>query len=481
MFEVGEDGHGWRGLEACGPALLLCLLLAPGAIAQGVWHLRVRQTATQSLTLIKPSDPLFEGMIDTYYPGISQEPGYQTSIKPFLVLVRNDTALPAVAYAIMWRVHYKDCSVKSQRAVFVNRHLMFRPAMTYLPPRYIRLIAPMFNVTPKEYERDKPSYGWYPANSFPRSEGLSSVDVNVDGVVYGDGTFIGPDKTRVLQSYLMAKFAERDEILAALNLIRSSAGTSPLAVVSQLEKMFNDEFQFSQRAYQDSLLAKYVRARGTTATDLSRILQDRGLTGFEKLLGRFVGGFGENHKPSTFGREYQRLSDKDPRVFGITPWKPPEGPSPSPTAVAAAAAAGQPFTLTIVGPKVPLVAGCPLRLLVTVEDTSGRPITLVTSPGVPPDDTWDYHIDVRDAHGRPARPSAFALSLRGKHTLVAGSFVGHRLDPGATFVDEVSVTKDFDLREPGKYTIRVSRFLGPVGHPGKGVVKSNVVTVTVVK
>ena len=72
----------------------------------------VKQTAPQSLPQIKPSDPLFEGMIDQYYPGLSDAPGYQTSLQPFLVMVRNDTALTAMAYAITWTLHYSDGSVK---------------------------------------------------------------------------------------------------------------------------------------------------------------------------------------------------------------------------------------------------------------------------------------------------------------------------------------------------------------------------------
>lgn len=318
MFGIGDDGLKRRGIEAGGLVLLLCLLLASGALGQRVRHLRVRQTATQSLTLIKPSDPAFEVMIDTYYPGLSDEPGYQKSIRPFLVVVRNDTALPAMAYAITWTVHYAEGHTRRRQAVFVNSPLMDRAAMKYIPPGIVRLISPMFNVTPKGYAWYHSFGTMYPASSFPPSQGLVSVDAQVDGVVYRGGTFIGADKTRVLQRYVMARFAARDEMLAALKLIESS--TVPQAMAIQpLAQMLNQQIQWGFRANQGTLLAMYVRARGRSAQGLERILRSRGVAGMEKLLQRFVDRSGSNTNPSSFGREYSRLSDKDPRVFGTMP------------------------------------------------------------------------------------------------------------------------------------------------------------------
>jgi hypothetical protein len=105
-------------------ALAVCLGLSPAGFAQsGTVHLKVQQTATMSLTLIKPSDPLFDGTIDTYFPGLSDEPGYQTSIRPFLVIVRNDTALTAVAYAITLTMDYEGGSSRRRQAMFVGRPL----------------------------------------------------------------------------------------------------------------------------------------------------------------------------------------------------------------------------------------------------------------------------------------------------------------------------------------------------------------------
>lgn len=300
------------------PCLVLVLFFGPCRetfAQQRVAHLRVRQTASQSLTLIKPTDADFESTLDTYFPGVSQEPGYQRKIRPFLVIVRNDTSTPAVAYAIQWEEHYSDGSSHFLRASFVNVPLMQSVATTYIPSEVIRLISPLFNVTPKGYQWYHSFGRMFPASHFPASNGASSMDVDVDGVVYRGGAFIGPDKTHILQRYVAAHFAARDEALAALKFIQSS--TEPQFLVApKLGQMLDQQIQWKNRAYQFTLLARYVRARGRSAQDLKRILQYRGLRGLETLLQNYINRSGGMTNPSRFGMIYQKLSQNDPRVFG---------------------------------------------------------------------------------------------------------------------------------------------------------------------
>lgn len=320
MFKIGHEDFRWRGLEACRLAFFLCLLFAPGALAQKppVSPMAVKQTARQSLTLIKPSDPLFDGMIDSYFPGLSSEAGYQASIKPLLVIVRNDTTRPAIAYAVTWAAPNPPGWISPLSAMFINTALTFREAMTYLPPGGIRLLSPRFNVTPKEYAAAPSLVDTFTATQFPSMQGVASVDAEVDGVVYSGGSFIGPDKTRILQRYVMARFAARDESLAVLNLIKTSTGAQ-FVVAQQLLQTLDQEIQRDGRARHRTLLALYVGQRGHSARDIRRILRDRGLSGLETRLKSWVGRPGGNAQPSTFDRAYQKLSNKDPRVFGFTP------------------------------------------------------------------------------------------------------------------------------------------------------------------
>jgi hypothetical protein len=138
------------------------------------------------------------------------------------------------------------------------------------------------------------------------------------------------------------------------------------------------------------------------------------------------------------------------------------------------------FSLTIASPKEPIKAGTELRLLVTVTNTSDRTINFITSPGSIPEDGARYEIDVRDAQGSPASPSA---NLRTKDNRVStdyGSRVSRTLRASESFVDKVTVTRFYDLSQPGNYTIWVALPIPPRQNLGEGKIKSNSITVTVV-
>lgn len=147
----------------------------------------------------------------------------------------------------------------------------------------------------------------------------------------------------------------------------------------------------------------------------------------------------------------------------------------------------RPFTLTLTAPKRSLKAGAKLVLCNRLKNTSHHDITFGTSPGlIPPDTPW-YKVEVLDAQGCPAPPSAWTLALRRRRAILGGSVLSRTLKPGQSLVDEIDVTRYYDLSRPGAYTIWVVRPL-PVGVPArapkkywKGSVRSNTITVTVIK
>lgn len=150
-----------------------------------------------------------------------------------------------------------------------------------------------------------------------------------------------------------------------------------------------------------------------------------------------------------------------------------------PLAALAASDPNQLFSLTLAAPKEPLKAGTELHLLVTVTNTSNRSISFITSPGPIPEDGLLYEINVCDAQGRSAPPSAYLRTRDRRIPMDYGSRLARTLKPGEFFVDQVTVTNFYDLRRPGKYTISVARSMPPRQNLGKGTVKSNVITITV--
>ena len=62
-----------------------------------------------------------------------------------------------------------------------------------------------------------------------------------------------------------------------------------------------------------------------------------------------------------------------------------------------------------------------------------------------------------------------------------GSSLARTLMPGESFIDQVTVTRFYDLSQSGKYTIGVALQIPPRQDLGKGVIKSNSIVVTVTK
>jgi hypothetical protein len=146
-----------------------------------------------------------------------------------------------------------------------------------------------------------------------------------------------------------------------------------------------------------------------------------------------------------------------------------------------AAAAKQPFTLTLQAPKQPLKAGQRLLLRVKVTNTSDRSTLVGQNKGLVGIRSV-YRVHVRDQRGRPVPPRPPARGPRGKGVIIHSGSVyirARNLKPGETFTDLVNVTDEYDLSQPGEYKIWVAELLGP--RLSDGLVKSNVVTVTVVK
>jgi hypothetical protein len=143
-------------------------------------------------------------------------------------------------------------------------------------------------------------------------------------------------------------------------------------------------------------------------------------------------------------------------------------------------ASQSPFSLKIAEPTGPQKSGSELRLRITVTNTSDREITFITTPGQVPEDDFQYELMVRDERGQSAPPSAFMRTRDPRLPMYSGSRIGKSVRPSESFVDEVNVTRFFDLSRPGKYTISVARPNPPRQNLGDGKVQSNSVTVTVV-
>ena len=139
-----------------------------------------------------------------------------------------------------------------------------------------------------------------------------------------------------------------------------------------------------------------------------------------------------------------------------------------------------PFILTLSSTKKVINTALEARLEIVLRNTSDHEFS-ITKANTENQAETQYTIDVRDGRGHPV-----ALSEHGRIRLnrsptsrLTISEVVYSVKPGETLTDVAVVTELYDLSQPGKYTIRVSREIPR--EFGKGTVKSNPVTITVTK
>lgn len=155
-----------------------------------------------------------------------------------------------------------------------------------------------------------------------------------------------------------------------------------------------------------------------------------------------------------------------------------------------APARNQLFSLTIAPPSEPIKSGAKVHLLVTVTNTSGQTIGFIRSPGPLPDEGFRYQIEVRDSDAHEPSQSARLRGLKGKTSMSQSSNLARWLKPGESFVDRIAVTRFYDMTMPGEYAVSVARHfdrnnIAVKGSPpeaiGSGTIKSNTVTITIIK
>jgi hypothetical protein len=141
------------------------------------------------------------------------------------------------------------------------------------------------------------------------------------------------------------------------------------------------------------------------------------------------------------------------------------------------------FSVTLDAPKASLKSGAKLILRVTVTNTSDHNIPFKRTPNPISNEEFRYQIEIRDADGQPAPPSARVRALQGQIRMTE-DWHNHAywLKPGESYSDDLEITKFYDLDKPGIYTVSVSKDLLTRQYPValESIVKSNAVTITVV-
>lgn len=131
----------------------------------------------------------------------------------------------------------------------------------------------------------------------------------------------------------------------------------------------------------------------------------------------------------------------------------------------------QPFAVAISAVNPSVKSNDPIEIKIRLANGSNYPITA--------SGTWDrgldisYDYDIRDSAGRPPE-------LKKREGPITGAARISTLDPGKAAEEVLDLSRWYDMRAPGKYTIQVSRNIRDTRNHEVGIVTSNKITITVV-
>ena len=125
-------------------------------------------------------------------------------------------------------------------------------------------------------------------------------------------------------------------------------------------------------------------------------------------------------------------------------------------------------------------SGSEVRLKTVVTNITEHEITIGTflSGGSPDTTGHGFTFNVRDESGAEPRLTKLGrLQIRGEgEDEVIGKIIFRQLRPSEALLNEIVITKLFDLSRPGNYTIQVERLVDAT----RTYVKSNTITASVV-
>lgn len=132
----------------------------------------------------------------------------------------------------------------------------------------------------------------------------------------------------------------------------------------------------------------------------------------------------------------------------------------------AAAPVKAPFSITINVPSSTVKVGSVLKVEITLTNISDHKIELFRAPGK---DNGEFNskLEILQHSGKAARETNYRKLLRREPSTgnenervaqFAGSEIAVSVDPGKSIQDAIVANRLYDLSEPGKYAIQVSRF-----------------------
>lgn len=215
---------GMGALAALVVTLAALIPIATRARAQAAAPAPNSYALGHSVVVIGPNSPMFDTLLERWFPGVTNV-NYFKEIKPLLAIVHNNTKRPVKAYVIKWAITNSDGSTSTALLPVMQEPLEpWGPpgARTVLGPagtgRGSELVSPFFGWTRKGFDTLEPAgLVSIPFSSAARNplvsaaQNASSVQVVLDGAIFGDGVFVGADTSKLYERFQAEQEAQVEE------------------------------------------------------------------------------------------------------------------------------------------------------------------------------------------------------------------------------------------------------------------------------
>jgi hypothetical protein len=184
----------------------------------------------RDVAIVAPNDAQFDSTLDSLFPGVSELPEFR-AVRPLVVIVKNDSAFPVNAFGVRWIVDTPNGTTSDIEMPVVQggggRPEANGSALTgehaVLRPRESELVSPYFHFDAGYLEGflNASRLSGVGAGGIFRAaagepllaeiKGGASVQTSLDGVLFADGVFAGPDASKLCERVQSEQQAGVDE------------------------------------------------------------------------------------------------------------------------------------------------------------------------------------------------------------------------------------------------------------------------------
>ncbi len=243
--------------------------------------------------ILLPGHPGFHASLNAHFRGVENVPGF-ARIEPYLALLQNTSAHAVLAYAIEWKLGLANGSQKTISAIVIpppGAKWALSGQEPLIEPHDWLLVSPFFHWNSAEFQgllNTKTAEGQFQsALSSPRisgNQGWPTVDPSLDGAVFADGTFIGPDTLKLFEQYQATQKAEFEEGEWVLAQFSKPGGADEL----DLATVFRNQIRAGSAPLFGPAPSFYNAARGQQAERLLDCLRKKGRKALRALSVRLT-------------------------------------------------------------------------------------------------------------------------------------------------------------------------------------------------